>query len=243
MELAARRRCSEGNCTPGDPMRSALTARCACTFAAAVALVVLVPESASAKGPVAVRITGPGLTNAIVIDADSDQPLFRVLDGSGLWHQLGNLDVDGDQLAGMPAGDLGTKFRLRWSVPYLGATRRDDVFVQYVYVRPGAAALVFTPPGQHAYGGLAAPGGWFRTRPSFSRVLESIGVPIATPTAVTVAPAVVRPTPSATAPAAAGRATLTRSSRTRYLPAVVAAAVLASAGLAAWMLLRRRVAG
>jgi hypothetical protein len=165
----------------------------------AAVVLALAAEPAAAKGPIGVSITGPGLVTPIVLRpgrlddpttaaaAESQQrQLEELIDGSGLWGQFAWSDADPPPSPSKPAGDLGTRYRLKWSIPGLGAsTETDDVLVQDAYVRPGAVAVFFTPKGQPLYDGGTTLGGWHSAPPTMTRLLADLGVPsAATPVAV-----------------------------------------------------------
>ncbi len=165
------------------PSRSTIKASAACATAAL--MVVLTAGPAVAKGPVGVSISGPGLAAPLTIRYDLHGPdseprqrlLGRLVDGSGMWQQLAGAEGVSRPSQTRPPGDLGTAYRLSWTIPGLGeVTEADDVIVQDVYVKPGAAPVFFTPHGQPSYSGTTM-GGWYVAPPVVSEILTDIGVP------------------------------------------------------------------
>ncbi len=162
-------------------------------------LVLAGAEPALAKGPDQVTISGPGLARPIVLGGDSESggdQLGQLADGTGVFDAVvigaGAVPLDPSP----PAGPLGAAYRLDFRVP--NASVQPDVVRQDLYPSAPGGPVVYTPPGQSAFG-VTTRGGWRVAPAGFAALLDSIGVPRA---GVTGAADV-----AGSAPAAAARAT------------------------------------
>jgi hypothetical protein len=125
-------------------------------FAAGLAAAVLVP-AASAKGPAAVSITGPGFSKTLRVGPEgfSRSTVGALTEQSGFLPAV--LGTSEPMLRTRPAGPLGPRYRLVWSVP--AGTIFHIRQEAYPYARGGA--VTYTNPGQPIFG-MATRGGWYR---------------------------------------------------------------------------------
>jgi hypothetical protein len=141
----------------------------------AVALAgLLVPAAALAKEPSAASISGPGFEKTLTApenDHFTSVPLGRLTDATGFFPAAVGQSPD-PMLPGRPAGSLGPRYTIVWTVPVPGHTHRvrQDV---YPYARGGA--LTYMPPGQPIYESRTF-GGWYRAY-ALKQELVRLGLP------------------------------------------------------------------
>ena len=145
---------------------------------AALAVMLLLAAGAAAKGPSVASITGPGLDHAIVINGYGEggdtSPLGVLVDQGGFFHEVYGA-TNTQALSRKPAGDLGPRYEVTYTVPGgsdEASTLRQDL---YPYARP--APVTSMSPGQKFWGTQMTPGGWFRGSPELRRVLVHAGLP------------------------------------------------------------------
>ena len=209
-----------------------------------VAAVLTLATPALAKGPSQVRITGPGLTRAVIVSGNGEPGeqdrlaslalqtgLFALMFGAGA-------SIGGPAPARLhtppPQASLGPRYTLVYTVP--GVTPRPGQQFgqvrQDLYPRAAGGPLIYTPPGQQGFGGPLTVAGWLRGKPQLIRTLAGAGVP---PAAGTQA---AQPTRRA---AAAHRAAAHRAGARIPGWIIAPAAVIVAAALAgAALWLRRR---
>jgi hypothetical protein len=142
-------------------------------IAAALAALVL-PGLAAAKEPTHASISGPGFHKALTMREGpgyESTPLGRLTMDSGFFPSAVGQSPD-PMLHARPAGPLGPRYRIVWTVP-AGATHlvAQDV---YPYAKHGAVA--YTRPGQPIFDSRTI-GGWYRN-PELKRTLVSLGLPV-----------------------------------------------------------------
>lgn len=149
-----------------------------------VLAVMLAASAASAKGPTALRITGPdGAVVEIAGQPGSGEPgsgmqLADLAEDIGMWRAASQ--VDGERLvAERPAGVLGQRFRIAWTIP--GPTG-DDTLVQDLYPYAEAGVVTFTRAGQR-YAGTTSRQGWHVGPPGLLDTLVDLGLPETPPAA------------------------------------------------------------
>ena len=147
-------------------------------YLVAAALVVLVlPIVASAKGPVGASISGPGLDRTLSIAGDGEGPgtaLGNLTMASGFFAQTFGQTPD-PTLRSRPAGTLGLRYRVVYTLP--GPNGADSRIVQQVYPYAKPAALSYMRPGQPFFDGDRTYGGWFKASKSLKRTLVRAGLP------------------------------------------------------------------
>jgi hypothetical protein len=144
---------------------------------AAVAVALVVPALAAAKGPSGASISGPGLERTLTISGD----------GEGLGTQLGGLAMRSGFFAQMfeqtpdptlrtrPAGTLGSRYTVVYVVP--GPNGVQSRVVQRVYPFAKPVALTYMKSGQPFWQTDRTHGGWFRASLALKRILIRVGVP------------------------------------------------------------------
>ena len=144
---------------------------------AALAVMLLLPAGAAAKGPSVASITGPGLDHAIVIDGygegGNSSPLGVLVDQGGFFHEVygqSNLQA----LSRKPAGDLGPRYEVTYTVPGDGG---DSTLKQELYPYARSGPVTYMTPMQKFWGTQLTPGGWFRGSRQLRRVLVDAGLP------------------------------------------------------------------
>jgi hypothetical protein len=208
-----------------------MKARCYGVALLALALLLVAAPAALAKGASALSITGPGLSKPISLrglgEPGMDSALAEISDRAGLFAVMFGDDA-GRLSAEKPAGELGPRYTVTYSVPGDDATYR---VVQDLYPWAEGGSFTYAKPGQRLWGGQAVVGGWFRTPSALLPALEAVGFPSRPGTAVkpATAPAI------ATSPAAA---TVTPDKDSAWPTAVTAAGVSAVLLVAAALTLR-----
>ncbi|HET7245807.1 MAG TPA: hypothetical protein VFJ07_13330 [Streptosporangiaceae bacterium] len=159
----------------------ALTALAAgMTIAAAIALA----TPALAKGPSQARVTGPGLTHAIVVSGNGEPgqqgELSTLAVQTGLFFVLfgPNAGAPPQLRTPPPKGSLGPQYTIIYTVPGGITSHPDEQFGQIrqdLYPRAVGGPLVYTPPSQHA--GPFPVFGWLRASHGLPRTLARLGIP------------------------------------------------------------------
>jgi hypothetical protein len=145
----------------------------------AVALAaLLVPAAALAKEPAQASISGPGFHKTLSAPENphfSSTALGRLTEQSGFFPAAVGQSPD-PMLHGHPAGKLGPRFTIFWTVPAPGHTHRVR---QDVYPYAADGALTYTKPGQPIFDQKTL-GGWYRAY-GLKRTLMELGLPAAAP--------------------------------------------------------------
>jgi hypothetical protein len=178
-----------------------MKARCLGVILLALVLLVVMAPAALAKGASAMRITGPGLGKPISLrglgEPGTDGVLAELSDRAGLFAVMFG-DNGGRLSTERPAGDLGPRYTITWSVPGDGGTY---TVLQDLYPWAAAGSYTYAKPGQPLWGGQPFTGGWFRTPSALLTSLETVGFPARS--SVTGTPAPAPAAPIAASPAAA----------------------------------------
>jgi hypothetical protein len=145
-----------------------------------IAVVLALPVAAQAKGPSAASISGPGLSDPLLVTGLGDE--------SGLVGQMGFFPATFGQspdpmLASRPAGDLGPRYTVRYTVP--GPNNTNSVVRQDLYPYAEGGPVLYMKPGQPFFETQRTRGGWFRANADLTRTLVRLGLPKAEPTAGT----------------------------------------------------------
>jgi hypothetical protein len=147
-------------------------------IAAALAALVL-PGLAAAKEPTRASIAGPGFHKTLSMREGpgySSSAIARLTEVSGFFPSAVGQSPD-PMLHARPAGPLGPRYRIIWTVP-AGATH---VVTQDVYPYAPGGAVAYTRPGQPIFDSTTI-GGWYRN-PELKRTLVSLGLPVRAPRA------------------------------------------------------------
>src|SRR4051812_16544234 len=135
----------------------------------------LVPAAALAKEPSAASISGPGFDKTLRAPessvADTSTPLGLLTMETGFFPAAVGQSPD-PMLPGRPAGSLGPRYTIVWTVPIPGHTHqvRQDL---YPYAKDGA--FTYMKPGQAIYESRTV-GGWYRAY-GLKRTLVGLGLP------------------------------------------------------------------
>ena len=142
------------------------------TLAAAFAFALLVPAVASAKGPTAASISGPEFAKKLAIryDGAGSGPGGLLTEQSGLFPAVFGQSPD-PMLHRRPAGPLGPRYRIVWTVP----GGRDFILRQDLYPYARGGAVTYMKPGQPIFD-TTTRGGWYRN-PELKRTLVRMGFP------------------------------------------------------------------
>jgi len=145
---------------------------------AALAVMLLLPGSAAAKGPSAASITGPGLDHAIEIngygEGGNSSPLGVLVDQGGFFHEVyGQTNTQASSRR--PPGDLGPRYQVTYTVP--GGTDGDSTLHQDLYPYARSGTVTYMSPQQKFWGTQLTLGGWFRGSVELRRVLVHAGLP------------------------------------------------------------------
>ena len=142
------------------------------TLAAAFAFALLVPAVASAKGPTAASISGPEFAKKLAIryDGAGSGPGGLLTEQSGLFPAVFGQSPD-PMLHRRPAGPLGPRYRIVWTVP----GGRDFILRQDLYPYARGGAVTYMKPGQPIFD-TTTRGGWYRN-PELKRTLVRMGLP------------------------------------------------------------------
>ena len=140
------------------------------TLVAAIAAALLVPAVASAKGPTAASISGPGFAKKIKVvgDGSGGTPGGDLTQQAGFFPAAFGQSPD-PMLHRRPA-DLGPRYTIVWNVP--GGTVFHVRQYAYPYARGGA--VTYMKPGQPIFD-MTTRGGWYRD-PQLKRTLVGLGL-------------------------------------------------------------------
>ena len=151
-------------------------------LAAGLTALLLFPATATAKGPSAATISGPGLRHALSIggygEGGDNSPLgILVTDGGFFAQAFEQTPVATSQ--SRPADRLGPRYDVLYTVPGPNgeSTLRQDL---YPYAVNGPAS--YMTPGQKFWDTQSAPGGWYRGAAELKRALIKAGLPVVPPT-------------------------------------------------------------
>jgi LPXTG-motif cell wall-anchored protein len=138
----------------------------------------LVPAAALAKEPSSASISGPGFQKTLAAPENphfSSTALARLTEQSGFFPAAVGQSPD-PMLHGRPAGELGPRYTIVWTVPAPGHTHRVR---QDLYPYAAGGALTYTKPGQPIFEQKTL-GGWYRAY-GLKRTLMELGLPASAP--------------------------------------------------------------
>lgn len=145
-------------------------------FVSALGMSLVLAGAASAKGPVAATITGPGLATPLKLS-------YRSAETSGA---MGKLTSDGNFFGQAftafgpgtsprrPAGTLGPRYLVVYTVP---GPRGNSSLRQQLYPFADVGAVTFMKKGQRFWGTRRTRGGWSRGSPALTDSLVAAGLP------------------------------------------------------------------
>jgi hypothetical protein len=149
----------------------------------ALTALLLVPAVATAKGPSAATITGPGLDHAVTIDGygegDSTSPLGILVTEGGFFAQAFQQTPTSTSRS-RPADRLGPGYDVKYTVP--GGSSGDSTLRQALYPYAVNGPASYMTPGQKLWGTQSVPGGWYRGTDTLKGMLVKEGLPATAPT-------------------------------------------------------------
>jgi hypothetical protein len=153
-------------------------------FAAALTALLLFPAAATAKGPSAATISGPGLSHAITIEGfgegDSTSPLGILVTETGFFPQAFE-QTPSSTTRSRPADRLGPRYEVKYTVP---GPDDDSTLRQVLYPYAVNGPASYMAPGQKLWG-APVPGGWYRGTATLKSMLVKKGLPTTAPAPAT----------------------------------------------------------
>jgi hypothetical protein len=149
------------------------------TVGTLAALAVTAP--ASAKGPSAASLTGPGLDRALTVkgfgESGTGTPLGSLVQLGGFFPEVYGQSPDPTTRT-RPAGDLGPRYRAVYRMP---GSNGDSTIVQdvYPYAKPGP--VTHMRAGQRFWGSMRTNGGWLVSGAGLKATLVKAGLPKSPP--------------------------------------------------------------
>jgi len=138
----------------------------------------LVPAPALAKEPSSASISGAGFRKTLVAPENwqfSSTMLARLTEESGFFPAAVGQSPD-PMLRGRPAGELGPRYTIVWTIPAPGHRHRVR---QDLYPYAAGGALTYMKPGQAIFE-MRTLGGWYRAY-GLKRTLMELGLPANAP--------------------------------------------------------------
>jgi hypothetical protein len=142
---------------------------------AALALALLLPTAAAAKGPSEASITGGNLTKTIKIVGDGETdatPLGQLTQEAGFFPAAFGQSPN-PMMPNRPNGELGPRLTIHYVVP--GGDNQTFYIDQDVYPYAKGGAHTYMKPNQPIFG-MATIGGWYRAY-GLKRTLVKLGLP------------------------------------------------------------------
>jgi hypothetical protein len=144
----------------------------------ALAVMLLLPATAAAKGPSKASITGPGLQHAITIDGygegGNSSPLGVLVDQGGFFAQAFQ-PTPRLTTETRPAGLLGPRYLVVYTVP---GPNGESTLRQDLYPYAGGGTASYMASGQKFWNDTqSTTGGWFRGSSELRGVLVKAGLP------------------------------------------------------------------
>jgi hypothetical protein len=146
-------------------------------LAAALTTLLLLPATATAKGPSAATISGPGLAEALTIDGYGEgantSPLGILVNETGFFAQAFQQTPVATTRA-RPADLLGPRYDVKYTVP---GPNGDSTLRQAIYPYAVNGPASYMTPGQKLWGTQSVPGGWYRGTAALKGMLVKEGLP------------------------------------------------------------------
>jgi hypothetical protein len=143
------------------------------------------PAAALAKGASEATIAGPGLKGGGIHlesgggDPSPGTPLGDLTEYTGYFPATFGQEPD-PMLAKRPAGTLGPKYEIEWTVP--GPNGETATIRQDLYPYAEAGAMTYMRPGQTFFGSEKTHGGWFiAAEGTLKSTLVEAGLPTSPP--------------------------------------------------------------
>jgi hypothetical protein len=150
---------------------------------AALAVALLLPAAAAAKGPSTATIAGPGLDHALEIKGDGEggsaTQLGILVEGGGFFAQVYDPTPRLTTKA-RPGGQLGPRYDVTYVVP---GPNGDSTLKQDLYPYAATGPLTYMTPAQKFWGSQSTNGGWYRGSAQLKQMLVRVGLPATAPVA------------------------------------------------------------
>lgn len=147
-------------------------------FVSALGMSLVLAGAASAKGPVAATITGPGLVTPLKLSyrsAESRDAMGKLTSDGGFFRQAFTAFTSGGSPANRPpAGSLGPRYLVVYTVP---GPRGNSFLRQHLYPYTDVGAVTFMAKGQRFWGTRRTRGGWSRGSQVLTDSLVDAGLP------------------------------------------------------------------
>jgi hypothetical protein len=153
--------------------------RCSLAVALPIALALLIPATAGAKGPSEATITGPGLSSPIRfsgVEGNYSQAFGDLIELGGFFPQTFGQSPDPLKRS-RPSTSLGPRYEVAYVVP--GPT--TDTLRQELYPYAYGGPVTYMKPGQKFWGNQRTHGGWLRTSAELKSTLVAAGLPWTAP--------------------------------------------------------------
>jgi hypothetical protein len=139
----------------------------------ALATALVLAGGASAKGPIAATITGPGLLTPLKLSYANapTRDAMQKLTADGYFFQQA---FNGGARATKPPGSLGPRYLVVLALPGPGGT---GSLRQYLYPYASAGAVTFMTKGQRFWDSRRTRGGWSRGSHALTEALLAVGLP------------------------------------------------------------------
>jgi hypothetical protein len=146
-------------------------------LAAALAALLSFPATATAKGPSAATISGPGLRHLLSIEGygegGNDTALGILVSEGGYFAQA--FGATPAATTSRPLGGLGPRYEVTYTVP--GGPNGDSTLRQDLYPYALKVPVTYMAPAQRFWGTQSTPGGWYRGTAELRRMLVKAGLP------------------------------------------------------------------
>jgi hypothetical protein len=144
--------------------------------AALAAFALVIPATATAKGPSEATITGPGLSSPIKFTGNSEggwsNAFGQLVQWGGFFPQTFGQSPD-PVLRARPNMSLGP----RYSVTYIVPGPSTDTLRQDLYPYAASGPVTYMEPGQKFWGDQKTHGGWYRGYSELKSTLIEAGLP------------------------------------------------------------------
>jgi hypothetical protein len=150
--------------------------RRALLLAAALTALLSFPAAATAKGPSAASISGPGLRHAVNIEGygegGNNTALGILVSDGGFFSQA--FGTTPAATTSRPVRRLGPRYGVTYTVP---GPNGDSTLRQDLYPYAGKGPVTYMAPAQTFWGTQSTPGGWYRGTAALKRALVKAGLP------------------------------------------------------------------
>ena len=148
---------------------------------AALAVALVLPAAAAAKGASKATIEGPTLKGAVAIPGNGEYagtPLGNITQDAGYFAAAFGPDPQHQMLPSAPR-DLGPAYQVTYVVP--GPNNKSSLVRQTLYPYAAGGAVSYMAPNQPFMGSMLTAGGWYRGGSSLKQDLVAIGLPAKAP--------------------------------------------------------------